>query len=543
MDPHIPAESAKGDEKMSSVRQTWQVQSDGWQRLLDTRHLSFSWNYIALVAISLLFCILTGTEAAAAGGGIGAQGIQFCAQLKAQAAAKNQFLGPLIHCFTDYPQGLIPSVTIQLLTNTLSYYMTAMQGLLTLMIVIFGYKVVTGDVQRLKGDGFTIAFKIAGVWYFMTNASNFYGDVMNIMNGLNTIIGESIAKFSTGTFCNNADIWAEFDCLFSWLTGVAAPKNAFSVVVGMLVLLFLLFVSAGTGVVILIGFLYLLVTAFFAVVRFIQIFVMSVLALSFMFLFGYLFVPFLFFKNTFHYFQKWLAICLSYILVPVIMYGYMGMMFIAMDQAVISGNTSIMHELFGDCNANPTSCVQLTAVHCPVNGGVNGTLCNSHHHNLMYLGPDDSVNQKIATNVGSAGQMSDNGISGTQYNSMHHSQRLDIGYDFLGGDITEMAFLQGKGKTDEQYLFDVVISVLVALLLAYIMLSLMSYIPDLAAELVSQGTSGARSVVKSQVFGEALVKQTLELAKEAALAYGSGGTSLARTAVKGLQQVASHSNS
>jgi len=542
MDTHISAESAKGKEKMSNVRQTWRVRSDKWQRLLDTRHLAFSWGYAALAVITLLFCILiNGSEATAAPptGGIGAQGIAFCAQLRAQS--KNAFLGPLIHCFTDSPQGLIPSVTIQLLTNTLAFYLTAIQGVLTLVIVLFGYKVLTGDVQNLKGESFTLVFKIAGVWFFMTNATTFYKELIGVMNQLNTTIGLTVANFSGNTFCKDptGDIWAEFDCLFSWLTGVAAPQTALSLVVGMLVLVFLLFVSAGTGVIILFGFLYLLANLFFAVVRFIQIFVMSVLALSFLFIFGYLFVPFLFFKNTFHHFQKWLAICLSFVLVPVIMYGYMAMMFIALDQAIISGPTSIIHELFGNCNANPATCVQLSAVHCPTNGGVNGTLCNSHHHNLMYLGPDDSVNTKIQTD-GGQGTLTDNGISGTQYNSMHHSQRLDIGYDFLGGDITEMAFLQGQGKTDEQYLFDVVISILVALLMAYIMLSLMSYIPDLAAELVSQGTSGARSVVKSKVFGQALVTHTLQLAKEAALAAATGGTSLSRTAIKGVEQVAAY---
>lgn len=477
-----------------------------------------------------------------------------CAALR--HAAPFQFLGPLVGCFTApdpdmHPTdkfgtkygtpptttGMIPAAAIKFMNNIKTYFYPAASAMAVFMLSWFGLKLMAGDVQNLKGDSFSVLFKIAGVFFFLDEAPVIYNYLLVIMTSLNVIMSKAVNAVAGKVFCTG-DLWQEFDCLMAVLAAAAG--------VGLLALVLLTAFTAGTGIVILFVFLYLVFTLFFTIVRFAQVYIMSVLALSLMFSLGYIFVPFMLFKNTFHYFQKWLAICLAYVLVPVIMYGYMAMMFVAMDTSIISGKYSIMNEFLGKADVsamkpNDHANNPVKRIHCPSNGqGNNGVGCNNHAHTVVYLGNDDVTNA-TNTNVdaGTVGQMQDNGVQAKQYKSMYHASQNEMAFHSYGVDSQDIARNQGEGKTPQQLLFDIVISIFVAALLTYIMYSLLSYIPDLASDLVSQGTSAGKNVVKAEVFGEAVVKFALELAKEAALAVATGGASAGEYATrKGVEAAA-----
>jgi type IV secretory pathway VirB6-like protein len=316
------------------------------------------------------------------------------------------------------------------------------------------------------------------------------------------------------------------------MLGVGATVGV-TALIGMLMLIMF---SYGVGLVILFAVIYLMVTAFFSVLRFFQIYLMAFMAFSFMMALGYVFVPLLLFKNTFTYFQKWMTTCVAYLLVPVVMYGYMGMMLIALDVTLISGDFSVMREIFGpkavtamnadDPNTNPS-----TRIKCPVNGSNdgNGTFCNNNHKSVFSLGIATNATQ-IKTDGGVFGSLNDIGESATNFLSETHGNMIDAGFDYLEADVTEMALQQGENKTNEQYLIDVALSSCIASLIAYIMFSLMGYIPELASGLVSQGTHAGAHVAKAEVFGQATVMKSMDVAKQAAMAYFSGGGSLLKSA-------------
>ncbi|HEU5046560.1 MAG TPA: type IV secretion system protein [Rickettsiales bacterium] len=489
-----------------------------------------------------------------------------------------QFFNPLMRCFTDPdPQmqptdpfgtqygapptttGLIPTATINFMKNTKSFFMPAITAMATFLIAWFGYKLMMGDAQNVKGDTFTILFKIAGVYFFLAEAPVIYNYMLQIMLNLNQIINDVVNK-AGGLFCTKPDLWQRFDCLMVWLAGAGG--------IGLLLIIGLVVVTtAGVGIVVAFAFIYLMVTLFFTIARFAQIYLMAVISLSLMFALGYLFVPLMFFKNTFHFFQKWLALCLAYVLIPVLMYGYMGMMFVALDMSVISGQYSIYHEIFGQKDVagmspdNP-AVSPANRIKCPDkptqddhgqnDTGNSGTGCSNYEHIYALVGTDDA--QTTAANKTDSGMLGntakDNGIQAMQYRSWFHSSMFKFSTWSNEADLNNMSWNQGQQKTPAQYLFDILYAFLVACLLIYIMYSLLSYIPDLASELVSQGTSAGKNVVKAQVFGEATTKFALELIKETAIgalegaktggihgaALGAGKAALQKTAEEGAKR-------
>ncbi len=530
-----------------------------------------SWKSLLLIRCQIVLFVLSLALSVFVFAGSAHADLANCDALRAKSPW--QFLGPLVDCFTaPDPQmqpgdpwgtqygppppatGLIPAATINFMNNMQAYFKVAASAMAVFMMSWFGLKLMAGDVQNVKGEAFTLLFKIAGVFFFLDEAPVIYNDLLSVMGALNTIIGNAITNANGGTvFCGQASLWQAFDCLMLILAGVAG--------VGLIAIIILVIATVGTGVVILFAFVYLVVTLFFTIARFAQIYLMSVVALSLMFSLGYIFVPFLFFKHTFEYFQKWLAICLAYVLIPVVMYGYMGMTFVAIDQSIISGQYSIMKQFFSlnDVSAmNPADVATglqnspAAKITCPTNsfdgkqknyfdtGNKTGAGCVSTCTPRVYIGQDCVVNNpNTKTNVGFLGSGGDNGISGMQYRSWYCSSQNAGETCTNSADLSYLANSQGAGKTPVQWMFDILISILVAALLIYIMYSLLGYIPDLASELVSQGTSAARSVVKAEVFSEAGVKFAHEMAKEIAMAVATGGASAGESiARKGGEQLA-----
>ena len=667
--------------------------------------------------------------------------MQYCQDLRGGSFDnRNGFIVSTVKCFTDSQQGLFQAVTTKFLTATQAFYKPMIMAMAVVALTFFGIKLIYSDVHNLKKEAFTLLFKIAIIFYFIDYAPNIYSDFLTIMNELNSAMSSIATAVSPNAMCASSTmvnldgssviiqntLWGRYDCMFGILFSFTGPST---VVVGLSTAIALLFFTAGTGVLIFFAALYMLFALFFAVVRFLHIYIMAVLSFSFMFCLGYLFVPLMLFNRTMAYFQKWLIICLAYILTPVIMFGYMGMMSIAMDMTLLSGQYSVLKSMFGqnangdsfgdlncqsnivysqsqtdangqnvtsdspassscfqqgiaqvesggqkdpthtfsggcstksiaaDCpygqyqmkpstaqyiskqndevfdaqqfannpayqaklnqqytsqltsgcskmgvaqadmqscvafsyNRGPTgaknytstcgiqfasaafaSCVKATgktgsteganyiskvnndAAACTNNGGVLpgqiasapsqatpntgvttkstmasnilGKFCNDNMKNLFYLGLDNSGGGKTPVDMGSLGdgRQKKTGWSDTGQKASTFQAGLfqpAVGFDSKKADLNGLAN-QAAGTTGtantSNYLVTLLISICVAALMAYIMLSLLTYIPDLAAELVSQGENVGRALVKSEVFGEARIMHFLEMTKDAA---------------------------
>lgn len=461
-------------------------------------------------------------------------------------ANPGQIIYPFVLCLTNYAgpnsadNGFIPATTIAFMTSTAvtGYFLPAVYAMATLLVSLFGIKLMLGDIQNIKGDTFNLVFKIGGVLYFMGNAPTIYGDLLNIMVGFNTIIGQMIQAEAPDAFCTgggNQTLWQDMDCIFGFFLGLGAV----AAIGGIVILLLLLIFTAGTGIFIVFAVLQLIFTLFFSVLRFIQVYVMSIMALSFIYVLGFFFVPLLFFKDTFRYFQKWLSYIMGYVLIPLVMYAYMGMMFVVMQQVIFTGPNSILYEAFGAKSNgagqlvmpdSPTDLVDPTvpdsnpfgkiqcAKNCTSNSDPTDTTCPSHYctsqsYSVGHLGVE-SHSQAVPTDMGTGGTLKYNGQTAHQFDTSGHPTMVDMPFTYNIFDLTQAAIDQADKKSAVQYLIDIAISVVVAGLLAYIMFSLISYIPELASSLVSSGTGAGSQVTRAAVFGEAATMRTLEVASD-----------------------------
>ncbi len=466
----------------------------------------------SLLAVFLILCF--GADAYAQ-----VPALQYCDNMRGQYPG--QFLYPLILCLTEPPSGFIPSTTTAVMQNLSTFYLPAIRALAIFLVCWFGLKLMLGDIQNIKGDTFTMLFKISGVFYFCDNASTIYTDIIAMMNNLNDIISQIIIQSATHVFCTSSNppwtLWQDLDCIIGWVLGIGIV----AAVLGLIAIILLIIFTGGTGIPIVFAIFYLIATVFFAIARFAQYYIMSVMSLSFMFVLGYLFVPLLFFRHSFQYFQKWLAYCIAYMLIPFVMYAYVALLFVVLDDAIYSGPTSIMYEIAGaqkvaNMQSGAPATNPLNAIQGPKNGnGSNTKYYVTQKHSVFKFGIEKH-GDTVASDVGSGGTMGDNGQSAEQFNSEKHDTMLDSAFSNGSIDWNSLALDQGDGKTVEQYQIDIALSIFVAALLAYIMLSLMSYIPEVASSLVSQGTQAGKQIVKAEVFGEAAVMQTLELAKAVA---------------------------
>ncbi len=488
-------------------------------------------------------CVSDAVSAAQSAGGMSTtNAITFCGCLR--TAAPDKFAGPLVQCFTDPAAGIIPVATGAFLNHAQGFYLGIVEIFLTFVVALFGVKLILGDVQRIKATTLTLALKIGGIVFFLTQAPTFYMYILIILKGLSDSISDAATQINSSGFynlvCNTADtgtasfrLWDRWDCFFDIIL-------IWSGTIGIGAMLLMLFFTAGTGVIIVFVAIYFIIALVFAATRFIHMYLMSVLALSFLFTLGYIFVPLMVFRNTFDYFQKWLNIVFAYVLLPIITLGYMGMMLVALDVAVFSGQYSIWSQITGSTTYNASNSAFSVGVNNNIasyKGGAHvalGNTTNDTQGNCTSTATPGGP-AVASTNGGALGTVRNENVKASCFENSAHPTMTSFGIKVMALDVATIA--SNMGESAATWLVNVLLAFCTAALLAYVMYKTLSYIPDLASDLVSPGARGSmQGVTKSAQFGEALVKNTVEavknLAIEAAEAYATGGASLAKVGGK-----------
>lgn len=494
----------------------------------------------------------------------------YCQNLRTLDTTKYSFARPLVLCFTNaivkakdpehLTYGIIPQITIQFLkyahdgvdvptpkgTIHIPGFKALVKTFLTFAVVLYGLRVLMGKVDQLKSETFVLLFKIAGMVYFLDQAPMFYKWALVIMQQLNDAISDAAISLNGNGFCNGANagsdrLWDRWDCIF--LIVMIGSGG-----VGIGAMLLLLLVTAGTGILIVFAAIYFIVGLLFAVARFIHIYLMAVLSLSFIFCLGYLFVPLIVFKGMAQkLFVKWLNLIIAYMLIPLVTLGFMGMMLVALDVATFSGTYSIWREL-----TNSTVAPQDGFVNNAFALGVNPAFQVPTFKSMGHSAFNNTINDTGCTksgagvaktsNAGVLGNLKAQPVAADCFEASKHPTEANIGFNMDKLDVNAIAAMTGTGKAAWQWLLDVALAFSVAALLTYVMLGILQIIPEMAADLVTQGERNSSSmasksaITKSAVFGETLTKNTVETVKtlvvEAAAAYVTGGTSLARAGGK-----------
>lgn len=532
----------------------------------------------------LIFCISGNAEAADPCAN--KQGYDYCMCLMYPNGVllppAKAFAAPLYSCFTDttqvtiapattaYPRGLIPYAVYKGLkdSNLSKLLKNIVYSMLSMSVALFGIRIFFGLATEIKAETIYLVMKVAAIAYFFSSAPKLYLDMLNVMKqfmdimvtssaGLRAAITDQDASFwkacvkdVSGTLTNAApanstELWQMWDCAFNYLVGLTPDSplsntktiTAFMGIVGFAMLL------AGTlaaGVLVLLIILYLVTGLFGLVLKFLQTVILAVLALSFMFIVGYMFVPLILFKQTYQYFHKWLNLCISYILTPVLAIAFMCLALVLVDITIFTGKSSLFEmmvknartKVYDEAGANSPFNVVLSNVTDKYNNvfGVDnannaGVACDGDSlaqggmfsSRISPSNPGSVSLQKWRATTSSVGfelkslyltqctnSDPDNPspIGCRAYNTAVGPGLADI---YTDTTVATPGYAGGQnlgGNNTWLYVKQVLTASAVAALVVYILNALFPYIPKLINGLVSQGMDTSRIMDSNKIIGQ-----------------------------------------
>lgn len=503
-------------------------------------------------------------------------GLDFCNCLMYPNGGQPTFkvVAPIYQCFTDTtlvndtsvspaqmrPRGIIPNAAYKIFTDSTMFmvFRTIIISLYSLAVLFLGFKIYLGEMRDIKKEMFLNLFKLAGVIYFMGQAHNVYLMLLNAMIGMSDIVvdagsGLRAAFQAVPTYANAAggmnfwsqclnpgtptlptttlQMWSMWDCTFNYLIGLSDWQSTLQFS-GILTFGMLFSFTLGTGAIILLLIVYFVGSLIGALLKFLQTFLMAVMAISFLFIIGYLFVPLVLFKQTFGYFQKWLHYVIGAVLTPVMSMAFMVLALVVLDVVLFSGAQSLSGRIvngfenlnYSD-NQNNSAFVaasrnvqnQFLSVGNVSNDNLNSSGCTGQ---AMHGGIIATVRKTDET-----GTLTENNIPapnarvGNQFSGLHLVACIDpndtkpdppgctpVGTNALaaGTGLWEQ-FPTYTPQTLYIYVSNILISVAACCLLAYIINAIMGYLPNLVDGVVAQGTGIGKQIAGAALPGQSVV--------------------------------------
>jgi len=232
-----------------------------------------------------------------------------------------------------------PGTTTPFLASIISGFQPIVYMLLTLYLVLFGYRFVTGGIPErdLRKEAMLAVVKFSLVAYFALymGFANYYGFFFNMSQTLVNIFTSYSTSTSAGSTvmspsvigCNDptqyVDIWQRTDCTLYTLLGYTAGATAIAMIP--LILGFLFIGPIGWMIAVMLIAAPVLMMASYVTAA--LAFIMAEIAVTFMLSFAPIFIPMVLFgKTTEKMFKKWFELLISYSIQPVVILGYLALM-------------------------------------------------------------------------------------------------------------------------------------------------------------------------------------------------------------------------
>lgn len=453
----------------------------------------------------------------------------------------------IISCFAAAPGGIIYESVKALLDSSSPYktfYNTLVGGTILFAVVLFGLNMVMGSIQSLPKESFTLILKIGGVLLFFSNYLEVYGYALDIIQGLSKIIGDAAGNI--GNICETQTtlgktptLWARWDCLFQKFTGLVGGYMA----IGILAFATAAVFSGGIGVAMFIGFGYVIMTILLISMRLVYTYLVAIMAVSFLFLLAPIFVPMIFFGQTYNKFTTWFKIIIIYMLQPMLLSLFMVLMLTALEFAIFVGPTSIMSAVsnndisesisFSEAMSGNTAKTSVTNtdsldnVITAVTGSTDWSSYVKRMPIFKFIEHTDSgvntTNQSQSDAVNPVG--TDTGISGNQPTTATNSQGANAAGSYKGGVLVPkidfdgmFSYLKARGKalSKDEWLKNILLNILSSAVLVFILYNLVHALPQITHDLVSQNFGSAfGGSTKARMIGESEIRKSMEAGKEA----------------------------
>lgn len=243
-----------------------------------------------------------------------------------------------------------------------NYLSTAVNAAVMISIVLYGMLLALGFVAQERPTSYTVVAiaKAACVMVFATNPMYFFDLGLDIMESLLDLAGEIVGDtIPADAHCviggDKEAIWMRMDCIlgtfvgYVWDMGRQAAANPNGLVGplawGVLGFLIACFFSGGLAWTIAMFGVSCVLTLFMAVSRAVYTFLVAYTLLVFLAVLSPIFIPMIMFQSTRRFFDKWVAMCMTMIFQPLLLFVFLSVMLIAADQILLSGPYSIFRIL------------------------------------------------------------------------------------------------------------------------------------------------------------------------------------------------------
>lgn len=445
-------------------------------------------NTVTMLVVALL-CLIAVPEAYAAdagGGGAFANAEARCQQIRQEVEGTDIDGVYLTEYVVKCVKTVIQEAFERFIEEFYPYVEASITAALTLAVTIFGALMLAGMIEKASRDSFVFLFKFACVLFFVlpATAREIYQMGIDGMDGLTDLVFTFGKGAGNSPRCiDNATVWDRVDCMLDMLVGIKKNANGGGggaaqvegISRGIMHFNFSsMFAKGGLGFMIGAIMMYVTFTIVVATLKSIQTYLAGVLGLAFMLIFEPMFVPMIMFKVSREYFNKWHRIATSMVLQPVILFGFLSFMMIAMEKMMCSGNGSFLKTTFGaqGCQKDKFPGEEMEN---------RGAIVPKNTTFGVFTGPNAARE--------SQGKLQDYGALGGQ--AVVRDQRrdpkkeLDSRYSPLQSYFDSVDYsklCQGGGdaaKCSEQVGYSAILMALTA----FVFISMLNYIPNLAADL------------------------------------------------------------
>jgi hypothetical protein len=450
------------------------------------------------------------------------------------------WLERLVFCFADAPDGLLYNITQSLIALLKPYYLAIYAPLIMFATAIFGWKMATGGLRSLPKETFLFAVKLGAIVFFLAEFPAIHALVLRMVQGLAEIPSNALAGFSDicnfGPGVRKPNLWAQFDCLFGKLTGVtvANPNPGSPVSAGLFMGMFGYILSyvflPGWGAAIVMAGVSFIFALFGAALRAVNTYFMAIIAVSFLLLLAPIFVPMILFGATAARYESYLKTMIGYMLQPMILFLFMGIMMVALQFALFQGPGSLCGII------SNTNCFkpQFFTTQFVENSGGNDITRNFKKIGVLQssiaMNPEKTLSKPGQANSMQYGDKKSN--VGVATNLPLAPSGATSGSDSMQGDVKVNA-VDAEGLVKDvnakkgavkwyqkaaDYIEAVILQLLTTLILTFTLYTMLGHLPSVVHGLVG---SGASNLMSAKIPGEDQAGRLIATAKGALKAKSS----------------------
>lgn len=230
----------------------------------------------------------------------------------------------------------------------------AITALIVLAIAIHGLKMQLGMVRELAGETIMLVIKIGLIVYFLEHFMDWFPKIMAGLEELLLIITQAATPSDPDMSMScvginpgdEPNVWKRVDCavgiVFGFGTGVTMISGLVGIVVSSA------FSDGTLGMTVFLSGVAVFVTLLLTVFRAVYVYLVAMIALTFLVALSPIFVPLALFQATKTYFTKWLGQMMTYLIQPVFLFAFLSMMLASFNVSVMTGDHSVAAVLFGE---------------------------------------------------------------------------------------------------------------------------------------------------------------------------------------------------